>query len=78
MGLRTTLDVLDAEQEHFKAQINLVRAQREEIVAAYQLKSAIGALTARQLGLPVDLYDPEAHYLGVRGSPGVWLWSEDD
>ena len=77
VGLRTTLDVLDAEQEHFKAQINLVRAQREEIVAAYQLKSAIGALTARQLGLPVDLYDPEEHYLRVRGSPGVWLWSEE-
>ena len=78
VGLRTTLDVLDAEQEHFKAQINLVRAQREEIVAAYQLKAAIGALTARQLGLPVNLYDPQEHYLRVRESPGVWLWSEDD
>ena len=77
VGLRTTLDVLDAEQERFKAQINLVRAQREEIVAAYQLKSAVGALTARALALPVELYDPEAHYLGVRESPGTWLWSEE-
>ena len=77
VGLRTTLDVLDAEQEHFKAQINLVRAQREEIVAAYQLKSAVGALTARALALPVELYDPEAHYLSVRESPGAWLWSEE-
>ena len=76
VGLRTTLDVLDAEQEHFKAQINLVRTQREEIVAAYQLKAAIGALTAQQLGLPVDLYDPEAHYRSVREQPGEWLWSE--
>ncbi len=76
VGLRTTLDVLDAEQEHFKAQINLVRAQREEIVAAYQLKAAIGALTAQQLGLPVDLYDPEAYYRSVREEPGEWLWSE--
>ena len=76
VGLRTTLDVLDAEQEHFKAQINLVRAQREEIVAAYQLKAAIGALTAQQLGLPVDLYDPQAHYRNVRETPGEWLWSE--
>ena len=77
VGLRTTLDVLDAEQEHFKAQINLVRAKREEIVAAYQMKAAIGALTARELGLPVDLYDPEVHYRSVRGSPGEWLWSEE-
>ena len=77
VGLRTTLDVLDAEQEHFKAQINLVRAKREEVVAAYQLKAAVGALTAQQLGLPVDLYDPEAHYRSVRESPGEWLWSEE-
>ena len=77
VGLRTTLDVLDAEQEHFKAQINLVRAQREEIVAAYQLKAAIGALTARELGLPVDLYDPAEHYRSVRGSQGEWLWSDE-
>ena len=77
VGLRTTLDVLDAEQEHFKAQINLVRAEREEIVAAYQLKAAVGALTAQQLGLPVDLYDPEEHYRSVRESPGEWLWSAE-
>ena len=77
VGLRTTLDVLDAEQEHFKAQINLVRAKREEIVAAYQLKAAVGALTARELGLPVDLYDPDEHYRSVRGSPGEWLWSDE-
>ena len=77
VGLRTTLDVLDAEQEHFSAQINLVRTKREEIVAAYRLKSAIGALTARQLGLPVDLYDPEEHYRSVRESPGEWLWSDE-
>ena len=76
VGLRTTLDVLDAEQEHFRARINLVRAQRDEVVAAYQLKAAVGALTAQQLGLPVDLYDPEEHYRTVRGDPGDWFWSE--
>ena len=77
VGLRTTLDVLDAEQEHFRAQLNLIRTKREEIVAAYQVKAAIGALTAQQLGLPVDLYDPEAHYRSVRESPGGWLWSDE-
>ena len=77
VGLRTTLDVLDAEQEHFRAQINLIRTKREEIVAAYQVKAAIGALTAQQLGLPVDLYDPEEHYRSVRGSSGGWLWLDE-
>ena len=77
VGLRTTLDVLDAEQEHFRAQLNLIRTKREEIVAAYQVKAAIGALTAQQLGLPVDLYDPEEHYRSVRESSGGWLWSDE-
>ena len=77
VGLRTTLDVLDAEQEHFKAQINLIRAKREEIVSAYQVKAAVGALTAERLMLPVELYDPEQHYRNVRESPGTFLWSED-
>ncbi|MDD9993239.1 MAG: TolC family outer membrane protein [Rhodospirillales bacterium] len=77
VGLRTTLDVLDAEQEHFRAQINLIRTKREEIVAAYQVKASIGALTAQQLGLPVDLYDPEEHYRSVRDSSGGWLWSDE-
>ena len=36
------------------------------MVAAYQLKSAVGQLTARSLNLPVDLYDPAAHYREVR------------
>ena len=77
VGLRTTLDVLDAEQEHFKAQINLVRAKREEIVSAYRVKAAAGALTAQRLGLPVALYDPEEHYRSVRESPGSFLWDDE-
>jgi TolC family type I secretion outer membrane protein len=67
VGLRTTLDVLDAEQELFGASVNLVRAQRDEIVAAYWVKSTIGELTAQRLGLPVDLYDVSDHYNEVRG-----------
>lgn len=66
VGLRTTLDVLDAEQELFEARVNLVRARRDETVSAYRVKSSIGALTARRLGLPVALYDAEEHYEAVR------------
>ena len=46
VGARTVLDVLDAEQEFLDAQVNLVRAQRDEIVAQYQLLSSVGRLTA--------------------------------
>ncbi len=66
VGSRTTLDVLDAEQELLDASVALVRAQRDEFVASYALLGAIGRLTARNLGLAVQLYDPAAHYNEVR------------
>ena len=66
VGSRTVLDVLDAEQELLDAQVNLVRDQRNAIVASYDLLAAIGRLTARNLGLAVDLYDQERYYLRVR------------
>jgi outer membrane protein TolC len=58
VGARTVLDELDAEQELLDAQVNLVRAQRDEVVAAYRLLAAVGLLTAEDLALPVDIYDP--------------------
>lgn len=67
VGSRTVLDVLDAEQELLDARVNLVVAQRDEVVAAYQLKSAMGHLTAQRLGLAVEVYDPAVHYEEVRG-----------
>jgi len=66
VGSRTVLDVLDAEQELFNARVNLVRAQRDEMVAALQVKSAVGQLTAEGMGLSVEAYDPTKHYQDVR------------
>ena len=66
VGSRTVLDILDAEQELLDAQVNLVRAQRDSVVASFQLLSAIGALTARDLGLPVDVYDFTENFNAVR------------
>ena len=66
VGSRTVLDVLDAEQEYLNAQVSLVRALRDELVARYQLYSAIGSLTARNLKLDVPYYDEADHYSQVR------------
>lgn len=66
VGARTTLDVLDAEQEAFSARVNLVRARRDEVVASLSLLAAIGRLSAEYLRLPVDIYDPSRHYQNVR------------
>ena len=66
VGSRTTLDVLDAETEVVSARIALVSAERDQIVAAYQILGSIGRLTARDLSLPVDYYDADENYLNVR------------
>jgi outer membrane protein len=66
VGSRTVLDVLDAEQELLNARVNLVRAERTQVVASYQLLSVIGRLTGEGIGLKVPLYDPMEHYNDVR------------
>jgi len=66
VGQRTTLDVLDAQQELLDARVSLVVAERAATVASYSLLSAIGRLNARHLGLPVPYYDPTVNYRRVR------------
>lgn len=66
VGSRTTLDVLDAEQELFIARVNLVAAQASEVNAVHAHLAAIGYLTAGVLGLNVELYNPLEHYKDVR------------
>ncbi len=68
VGARTILDILDAEQELLDAQVNLVRSQRDEIVAGFEVFAAIGQLLARDLELAVEVYNPEVDYLKVRGA----------
>lgn len=70
VGSRTVLDVLDAKQELLDAKVDLVGAKRDELVASFRLKSAVGALTAEALALPVEVYDINKHYNDVRGR---WL-----
>ncbi len=66
VGSRTVLDVLDAEQELLDAKVSIVSAQRDETIAIFELKSAIGELTARHLSLPIEAYDSAKHYDEVR------------
>ncbi len=67
VGSRTVIDVLNAEQELFADQVNLVQAQHDESVAEFNLSQQIGRLTALDLKLPVTLYNADAHYKAVRG-----------
>ena len=69
LGARTTLDVLDQEQELLDARTNLVSAEVDRILAAYQVLDATGRLTATNLGLNVPIYDPAAYYNSVKDAP---------
>ena len=66
VGQRTTLDVLNAQQELLNARSALVTAQRDRVVASYALVAATGRLSLRQLNLNVPSYDPAVHYWQVR------------
>jgi outer membrane protein len=65
-GQRTTLDVLNAEQALVSARVSLIVAQHDRVVASYSLVSAVGRLSAKELRLPVSIYDPMVHYQQVR------------
>lgn len=69
LGSRTTLDVLNAEQELLNAKASLVSAQSSEYTATYRLLSAMGLLTVDHLNLRVKRYDPEAYYNLVKTVP---------
>ena len=71
LGARTTLDVLNSEQDLLDARATLVSAQIDETLAGYVVLASIGRLTAEQLGLPVQVYDPAAYYNLVRNAPAA-------
>lgn len=66
VGQRTTLDVLNAQQELVNARVALVTAQRDRVVASYSLLAAVGRLSPYVLHLPLSVYDPMVHYQQVR------------
>lgn len=62
LGARTTLEVLDAENELLNAEADLISTQTDQYIAAYTILSSTGSLTSKKLGLNVQQYDPEAYY----------------
>jgi outer membrane protein len=68
VGQRTTLDVLNAQQDLVNARVALVTAQRDRVVASYTVLAAVGSLSPQVLGLAITTYDPTVHYHQVRDS----------
>lgn len=66
LGARTTLDVLNAEQNLLDAKANRVIASTEVVNATYAVVAALGQLSAKDLGLQVELFDPDAYAATVK------------
>lgn len=75
VGLRTTLDVLDAQQELLNSRLALIQAERNYYVAQNVVMRSIGRLTAEDIGLEVPIYDPAAYSdkIGLSPIKGAWL-----
>jgi outer membrane protein len=65
-GQRTTVDVLNSQQDLVSAKARLIGAQRDRVIASYALLSAVGRLDVKTLGLNTPDYLPETHYHQVR------------
>ena len=65
-GQRTTVDVLNSQQDLTSAKARLIGAQRDRVIASYTLLSAIGKLDVKTLSLNTPDYLPEVHYHQVR------------
>ena len=66
VGLRTNIEVLNAEQEYKGAQLDLVNAQRGQYVAATQLLAVTGNLTPQTFAANVETYDPAKNFNRVK------------
>ncbi|MGB8622199.1 MAG: TolC family outer membrane protein [Paracoccaceae bacterium] len=69
LGSRTTLDVLNAEQDLLDARTGRVQAETDRYVAIYQVLSSMGLLTVDHLKLGIATYDPAAYYNAVKNAP---------
>jgi outer membrane protein len=72
VGQRTILDVLNSEQQYLNAQVNLVSFQRDLVVASYGVLTYMGRLTAYDIALQAELYDPARYYGEVKDAWFGW------
>ena len=66
LGTRTTLDILDAEQEYLDARVSFVTAKNDSNTSLFQLFYYLGTLTPENLNMDIKKYDPNKNYKRVR------------
>ena len=78
VGARTTLDVLDAEQELLDARGDVVSARRDEYVAGYNVLFSIGKLTVDHMGLETELQETASGYYAAVKDRNFGYDDDDD
>ena len=76
VGLRTTIDVLNAEQELRQAELNQVSSRRDEYVAAANVVATMGRLEAKHLIPSEPQYDAAKNFRKLRITWGWVPWEE--
>ena len=66
VGLRSTLDVLIAEQDLSSAELALVSARHDEYVAAANVLAAVGGLYPQDFSADTPVYDPKVNLDRIR------------
>ncbi|SEN50351.1 outer membrane protein [Gemmobacter aquatilis] len=71
LGARTTLEVLDAEQDLLDARAARFQTEAERYYSYYSLLAATGQLTVEKLNLGIPTYDVAAYYNAVKDAPAT-------
>ncbi len=66
LGERTTLDILDGEQELLKSQLDLAKSKNELFISYYEILFILGRLNAKDLKLNVVLFDERKNFNKVK------------
>ncbi|MFN7224584.1 MAG: TolC family outer membrane protein [Paracoccaceae bacterium] len=69
LGARTTLDVLNAEQELLDARVTRIEAEAQRYIGVYRLLQTMGLLSVEHLQLGIPTYDPAGYYNAVKNAP---------
>jgi outer membrane protein len=76
VGLRTTLDVLNAEQELRNDELSAVAAKHDEYLAAASILAVMGRLEGKDLIPSITQYDPKRNFRKLRFALGYVPWEE--
>lgn len=78
LGARTTLEVLDAEQDLLDARAARIQSEAQRYYSLYSVLATTGLLTVEKLNLGIPTYDVTAYYNAVKDAPASFQGQQLD